>query len=178
MSGATGHIILPLLALSWTRWTTPDFQCCLICGTNPSNCPIVLYSTITAQLYYNWTKHIVCNIYSTKYENNSVLVGTMGMVFFVGKEILWELFLTFGIFWAKACQTLFWCDRMKTSTWFLRIPVWQFDIFLLLPLVDLYLNLEKSSWTNWIFSLKKSISKLMFAGYTGSKNPVWNRLKI
>ena len=32
--------------------------------------------------------------------------------------------------------------------------------------------------TNWIFSLQKSISKLIFAGYTGSKNPVRNRLKI
>ena len=31
---------------------------------------------------------------------------------------------------------------------------------------------------NWIFSLQKSISKLIFAGYTGSKNPVRNRLKI
>ena len=31
---------------------------------------------------------------------------------------------------------------------------------------------------NWIFNLQKSISKLIFAGYTGSKNPVWNRLKI
>ena len=27
-------------------------------------------------------------------------------------------------------------------------------------------------------SLQKSISKLIFAGYTGSKNPVRNRLKI
>ena len=31
---------------------------------------------------------------------------------------------------------------------------------------------------NWIFSLQESISKLIFAGYTGSKNPVRNRLKI
>ena len=31
---------------------------------------------------------------------------------------------------------------------------------------------------NWIFSLQKSISKLIYAGYTGSKNPVRNRLKI
>ena len=41
--------------------------------------------------------------------------------------------------------------------------------------VDLYLIFEKSSSTNWIFSLQKSISKLIFAG---SKNPVWNRLNI
>ena len=32
--------------------------------------------------------------------------------------------------------------------------------------------------TNWIFSLQKSILKLIFAGYTGSKNSVQNRLKI
>ena len=49
--------------------------------------------------------------------------------------------------------------------------------------VDLYLNfekikLEKSSLTNWILSMQKSISKLIFAGYTGSKNPVPKRLKI
>ena len=31
---------------------------------------------------------------------------------------------------------------------------------------------------NWIFSLQKSIAKSIFAGYTGSKNPVRNRLKI
>ena len=40
------------------------------------------------------------------------------------------------------------------------------------------IKLEKSSSTNWIFSLQKSISKLIFAGYIGSKNPVRNRLKI
>ena len=40
------------------------------------------------------------------------------------------------------------------------------------------IKLEKSSLTNWIFSLQKSISKFIFAGYTGSKNQVRNRLKI
>ena len=40
------------------------------------------------------------------------------------------------------------------------------------------INLEKSSSTNWILNLQKSISKLIFAGYTGSKNPVQNKLKI
>ena len=39
-------------------------------------------------------------------------------------------------------------------------------------------KLENSSSTNWIFSQQKSILKLIFAGYTGSKNPVRNRLKI
>ena len=34
------------------------------------------------------------------------------------------------------------------------------------PPVDLYLIFDKSSSTNWIFSLQKSISKLIFAGYT------------
>ena len=40
------------------------------------------------------------------------------------------------------------------------------------------IRLEKSSSKNWIFSLQKSILKLIFAAYTGSKNPVWKRLKI
>ena len=44
--------------------------------------------------------------------------------------------------------------------------------------IHLYLIFEKSSSTNWILNLQKSILKLIFAGYTGSKNPVWNRLKI
>ena len=37
---------------------------------------------------------------------------------------------------------------------------------------------EKSSLMNWIFNLQKSISKLIFAGYTGSTSSVRNRLKI
>ena len=41
----------------------------------------------------------------------------------------------------------------------------------------LKIKLEKSSSTNWIFSLQ-SISKLIFAGYTTSKNQVPNRVKI
>ena len=36
---------------------------------------------------------------------------------------------------------------------------------------------EKSSSTNWIFNLQKSILKLISAGHS-SKNPVGNRLKI
>ena len=49
------------------------------------------------------------------------------------KRILWVLFFLFlAFFEEKFCQTLFWCDRI--STWFIRIPVWQFDIFLLIPL--------------------------------------------
>ena len=31
---------------------------------------------------------------------------------------------------------------------------------------------------NWIFSLQKSISKLIFVGYTGSKNQVRNTVKL
>ena len=41
-----------------------------------------------------------------------------------------------------------------------------------LPPADLSLNFEKSSLTNWILSLQKSISKSIFVGYTGGKNPV------
>ena len=49
--------------------------------------------------------------------------------------------------------------------------------------VDLCLNfkkdkMEKSNSTNWIFSLQKSISKLILAGYTGSEDQFRNRLKI
>ena len=40
------------------------------------------------------------------------------------------------------------------------------------------IKLEKSSSSNCIFSQQKSISKLIFAGYTGSKNQVRNRQKI
>ena len=40
------------------------------------------------------------------------------------------------------------------------------------------IKLEKSSSTNWIFNLEKLIAKLISAGYRGSKNPVWNKLKI
>ena len=46
------------------------------------------------------------------------------------------------------------------------------------PPVDLYCFFEISIWafiSNWN---KKSISKLIFAGYTGSKISVWNRLNI
>ena len=50
------------------------------------------------------------------------------------KNPLSPFFLFLAFFEQKFCQTLFWCDRMKISTWFIRIPVWQFDIFLLIPL--------------------------------------------
>ena len=45
-------------------------------------------------------------------------------------------------------------------------------------MIYLYLIFDKSSSTNWIFSLQKSILNLIFAGYPGSKTPVWNILKI
>ena len=56
-------------------------------------------------------------------------------------------------------------NALYICTWFLKNQVWE-------------IKFEKSSSTNWIFNLQKSISKLIFAGYTGSKNSVWNRLKI
>ena len=40
------------------------------------------------------------------------------------------------------------------------------------------IKFDKSSLTNWIFNLKKPISKLIFAGYTGSKIHAQNRLQI
>ena len=36
----------------------------------------------------------------------------------------------------------------------------------------LYFFLKKSCLTNWIFNLQKSILKLIFAGYIGSKTPI------
>ena len=63
-----------------------------------------------------------------------------------------------------------------------------------IPPVDLYKISEKSICKNQaqqtgilvyckldlycLCSLQKSISKLIFVGYTGSKNPVWSRMKI
>ena len=59
---------------------------------------------------------------------------------------------------------------------------WVSWLFFILPSIShpihLYWIFEKSSLMTWIFSLQKSISKLIFAGYTVSKNPVRNRLKI
>jgi len=46
------------------------------------------------------------------------------------------------------------------------------------PVLD-FSNLIFEITTNWISNLQKSISKFIFAGYTGSKNrKVQNRLKI
>ena len=71
-----------------------------------------------------------------------------------------------NILTTKIC---FWVSFFSSSSWPLRgwsvLEFWT-------------IKLEKSSSMNWIFSLQKSISKLIFAGYTGSKNPVGNRLKI
>ena len=38
------------------------------------------------------------------------------------------------------------------------------------------IKLEKSISMNWLFSLQRLFSKLIFAGYTGSKNQVRNRV--
>ena len=65
---------------------------------------------------------------------------------------------------------------------FIKYPVllkWQSKAFPLLICFWIFKNqVRKSSSTKWIFSLQKSISKLIFASYTGSKNPVRNRIKI
>ena len=37
---------------------------------------------------------------------------------------------------------------------------------------------EKFSLMNLVFNLQKSISKLIFAGNTGSKNPLWNSIQF
>ena len=40
------------------------------------------------------------------------------------------------------------------------------------------IKFEKSGLTNWNFNVQKSILKLIFVGYTGSKNPVWTGKKF
>ena len=78
---------------------------------------------------------------------------------------------------------IFECILFSTSTaiyYFHTKTDWNFMTLTPYPSVlDFWkIKFEKSSSTNWIFNLQKSISKLIFAGYTGSKNPVRNRLKI
>ena len=54
-----------------------------------------------------------------------------------------------------------------------------FNSTLYLSVLDfLTIKFEKSSSKNWVINLQKSTSKLIFAVYTGSKNPVRKRLKI
>ena len=135
VSGATGHLILPLLALSWTRWTTPDFQCCLICDMNPSNCPIILYSTIVQY----WTNHSQFRLeiyFSNSFQQNLKITLFCGKKWNeIEKESFESLFLDFGIFWAKVCQNfnLMWQNEnihvVYSNT---RMTIWHF--FLLIPL--------------------------------------------
>ena len=54
----------------------------------------------------------------------------------------------------------YWSYPLLICAWFLKI------------------KFEKSSSRNWISNLQKLVSKLIFAGYAGIKNLVWNRLKI
>ena len=108
MSGATGHLILPLLALSWTRWTTPDFQCCLILyDTNPSNCPIILYSTIV-QYCTNYSQFRLEIYYFNLFQQN------MKITLFNGKKENWiekesfeSLFCCFWHFLSKSFAKLY-----------------------------------------------------------------------
>ena len=73
----------------------------------------------------------------------------------------------------KMCQLL----ALQHTISFLTFYLHQSTQSILSP-VDLYLifekvgKLEESSSTNWIFSLQKSIWKLISVDYTGSKNPV------
>ena len=84
--------------------------------------------------------------------------------------------------------TCFFYERIPFNNWWRGI--WQEGT----PPVDLYLISEKSIWKNQVrrtgilvyfeldfyclCNLQKSISKLIFEGYTASKKSVWNRLKI
>ena len=75
--------------------------------------------------------------------------------------------------WRHGNPPIFWVSTTSGNA--IKLSGIVFSIYHLLP-IHLYLIFEKSSSTNWIFNLQKSILKLIFAGYTGSKNPVWIRL--
>ena len=67
------------------------------------------------------------------------------------------------------------CDFEKAILKFPHYNIFSF------PLLICFLKNQvgyNSSSTNWIFSLQKIISTLIFAGYTDGKNLVWSRLKI
>ena len=75
------------------------------------------------------------------------------------------------------------CSNKKQSALFsISISNIEFDIKSQTPYWSVLgfwkIEFEKSSLTNWISNLQKSISNLIFAGYTGSKNPVRNTLKM
>ena len=130
VSGATGHLILPLLALSWTRWTTPDFQCCLILyDTNPSNCPIILYSTIV-QYCTNCSQFRLEIYFSIFFEQNLKITLYCGKKWNeIEKESFESFFFVFGIFWAKVLQNfiLMWQNEnihvVYSNT---RMTIWHF----------------------------------------------------
>ena len=64
------------------------------------------------------------------------------------------------------------------KNWYLKIDIEKVYLTPCWSVLEFWkIKLEKSSLTNWIFSLQKSSSKLIFAGYTGSKKTVWSRLK-
>ena len=79
----------------------------------------------------------------------------------------WHFRFPIQICWIQKC--LLW--RQWSSSEYYSVPLLICTWFLKNQVV-------KSSLTNWIFSLQKSILKLIFAGYTSSKNPVRNRQKI
>ena len=76
-------------------------------------------------------------------------------------------------------------NKKKVFVWIIFHFIWKFSFIETAtfyqsssPPVFLKNQVLKINFDNWIFSLKNSILKLIFEGCTGSKNPVWNRLKI
>jgi hypothetical protein len=65
-------------------------------------------------------------------------------------------------------NTIIWISFELSMFSFNQQSIWYSPFWYVLEFWKI--KLEKSSSTNWIFSLQKSISKSVFAGYTGSKN--------
>ena len=96
-------------------------------------------------LFFSWYFFFLSFFFSTK-SYNIKYINTEGNSFGIHN-------LCFGFF-----SSFLWCAITLSPCWSLP-EFWK-------------IKLEKSILMNWIFSLQKLILKLIFAGCTGSKNPV------
>ena len=79
--------------------------------------------------------------------------------------------LTFWKFFSGSLARTFLFSHSRWDKKLKQTPCW--------TVLDFWkIKLQKSISTKWIFSVQKLILKLIFAGYTGSKSQVQNRLKI
>ena len=80
-------------------------------------------------------------------------------------------------FWdeIKKMQTLLKCDYLGKNISNIIPPVFLHSIFEISSVTRIFFNFKISSLKNWKINL---ISKLIFAGYTGSRNQVQTRKKI